>query len=110
MKVNLIKWSNVINLCSTNSQMDKAFQIFREKVRYADWNSPQDALNTFNHTDIVVCEDQNWNRMVFNIGGNKYRLVCGYHVGANKMTLFVKFAGTHKEYDDIDVCTVNKFS
>lgn len=110
MKVNLIKWSNVIHHFRNNSEMIKAFKDFRNKLKFADWKTPQDALKTFNHTDIVVCRVQNWNRMVFNIAGNKYRLVCGYHVGKNKMTLFIKFAGTHNEYNRIDVCAVEMFS
>lgn len=44
------------------------------------------------------------NRIVFNIGGNKYRLVVrvSYEFGR----VLVKFVGTHAEYDRIDVTTV----
>lgn len=44
--------------------------------------------------------------MVFNIKGNDYRLVVAvlYRAGV----LFVKFVGTHKEYDKIDVATVER--
>lgn len=39
-------------------------------------------------------------RVVFNIGGNKYRLVTKINYPAQ--TVFIRFVGTHKEYDKID--------
>lgn len=41
------------------------------------------------------------NRVVFNIGGNKYRLVV--FVKYEMETVFIRFIGTHKQYDKIDV-------
>ena len=45
--------------------------------------------------------------MVFNVGGNKYRLVVEvqYHAGI----VWVKFVGTHAQYDRIDVESVNDY-
>jgi len=43
-------------------------------------------------------------RVVFNIGGNKYRLVVAVKYAARIM--FVRFVGTHAQYDRIDVETV----
>ena len=43
-------------------------------------------------------------RVVFNIGGNKYRLVV--KISYKTMGVFVRFIGTHAEYDDIDVTTI----
>ena len=40
-------------------------------------------------------------RVVFNIGGNKYRLVAAIDYG--RRACFVKFIGTHGQYDDINV-------
>ena len=44
------------------------------------------------------------NRIVFNIKGNKYRLIVACHFSAQR--LFVKFIGTHSEYDKINAETV----
>ena len=44
------------------------------------------------------------NRVVFNIGGNRYRLVVAMHY--NRKAMFVRFVGTHAEYDRIDVETI----
>lgn len=47
------------------------------------------------------------NRVVFNIGGNKYRLVVEMQYRAG--LAWVKFIGTHKRYDEIDVETINEY-
>ena len=44
------------------------------------------------------------NRLIFDIGGNKYRLVVHVAYGFNRV--LIKFVGTHKEYDRIDPGTV----
>ncbi len=44
------------------------------------------------------------NRLVFNIKGNDYRLVTAVHY--NRSMMFIRFVGTHNEYDNIDASTV----
>ncbi len=66
----------------------------------AQWNSLASLKNTFNSVDYVGND-----RYVFNIKGNKYRLVAMIHF--NIRTVYVKFVGTHAEYDKIDVSTVD---
>ena len=58
----------------------------------ADWKSPQDVKDTIRSADIL-----SGNRIVFNIGGNNYRLVvlARYHNGI----LLIQKIGTHAEYD-----------
>ena len=45
-------------------------------------------------------------RVIFNIGGNKYRLVV--HMSYRRQIAFIKFVGTHKQYDRIDAATVGR--
>ena len=40
------------------------------------------------------------NRIIFNIGGNKYRLAA--HVNYELQIVYIKFVGTHAEYDRVD--------
>jgi len=83
------------------------FEIFYEKLRDVVWANPSDVLKTFGFADIVSCSVSN--RIVFNLGGNRYRLVTGYYFGRAQINLNVKFVGTHSEYDKIEVCEVNMF-
>ena len=48
------------------------------------------------------------NRVIFNIKGNQYRLIV--HVYYPARIVYIKFFGTHAEYDEIDATTVDDFS
>jgi mRNA interferase HigB len=65
-------------------------------ARNADWQGPDDVKRQFRSASIIA-----GNRVVFNIAGNKYRLVVKfnypYKIG------YIRFIGTHKQYDQIDV-------
>jgi mRNA interferase HigB len=65
----------------------------------ADWKDFADLKRTFNTADYVA-----GGKVVFDIGGNKYRLV-GL-VGFRTRRIFVLFVGTHAEYDTIDVASL----
>ena len=68
-------------------------------VKAADWDSPTALKRTFNAADIL--KD---GRVVFDIGGNKYRLVAWINYAYR--VLYVRFVGTHNQYDKIDLNTV----
>jgi len=61
----------------------------------AQWASPADVKESYRSASIL--KD---NRVVFNIAGNKYRLVA--RINYDSKTVFVRFVGTHREYDRID--------
>jgi len=65
----------------------------------ANWQTPIDIKSTFPKASIVAN-----NRVVFNIAGGNYRLVVkfAYKVGIG----YIRFIGTHKEYDNINVNNV----
>ncbi|WP_457676387.1 type II toxin-antitoxin system HigB family toxin [Thiolapillus sp.] len=65
----------------------------------ANWRSPQDIKAKYRHASILKN-----NRVVFNIAGNKYRLVVAIDYG--RQACFIKFVGTHEQYDQIDAETV----
>ena len=66
----------------------------------AVWTGPAQVKAMFGTTVDFVAD----NRVVFDIGGNKYRLVV--HVAYAYRRVLIKFIGTHAEYDRIDVETV----
>jgi mRNA interferase HigB len=65
------------------------------EAKLAQWASPADVKDQYRSASIL--KD---NRVVFNIGGNKYRLVV--RINYDSKTVFVRFVGTHREYDKID--------
>lgn len=89
--------------------MLKAFERFYDTASESVWTKPQDIISTFKGADLVTCKKQKTSRIVFNIGYNKYRLITGYYFTEAKTTLYVKFVGTHKAYDLINVCEVDMF-
>jgi mRNA interferase HigB len=68
----------------------------RELRNEADWASPVAVKADFGHASIL--RD---NRVVFNIAGNKYRLVVWINYGYR--VVYIRFLGTHSQYDGIDV-------
>ena len=73
-----------------------------EEVLKAVWVSPQMVKDHYRNASI--CGN---NRIVFNIGGHKYRLVVEMQYRAG--IVWVKFIGTHAQYDLIHVETVNEY-
>ena len=61
----------------------------------ATWNHFADVKAQFRSASAVG------DRVVFNIAGNKYRLIAYINYGF--YTIYVRFVGTHKEYDEVDV-------
>ena len=68
-------------------------------ARVADWRTPADVKRVYANASIV-----GGNRVVFNIGGNKYRLVVA--VNYTFHVCYIRFLGTHQAYDRVDVETV----
>ncbi len=79
--------------CADSEQPLRAW--FREATR-ADWKNPAEVKAAYRSASIVAN-----NRVVFNIAGNKYRLVV--KVNYAYRVLYIRFIGTHAEYDRIDV-------
>lgn len=65
----------------------------------ANWESPQDVKLTYANASILKKS-----RVVFNIKGNTYRLVAKFNF--EKQWIFIRFIGTHAEYDMIDANTI----
>ena len=71
-----------------------------DEARMANWTQPADIKSRYRSASILKNR-----RVVFNIKGNAYRLVVSvaYRFGA----VYVKFIGTHEQYDAIDAETVD---
>lgn len=70
-----------------------------DEVRHANWQQPNDIKEKYRNASVLKNR-----RVVFNIKGNHYRLIVAiaYQFGA----VYVKFIGTHQQYDAIDAQTI----
>lgn len=98
MKVHLIRKETVEEFASNNAQSRASLSEWLAKVKFADWNTPAEIQNTFGSADLL---GNNSNRVVFDIGGNKYRMICKYAFGDKQVHLFVCWMGTHAQYDKL---------
>ncbi len=78
-----------------NPDAEDALTAWAKEAEHAQWKTPNDIKARYRSADPI--KD---NRVVFNIKGNHYRLVVKLHY--NTQVVFIRFVGTHEEYDKID--------
>jgi mRNA interferase HigB len=76
-----------------------ALEAWFHEAREAEWKRPSDVKEFYRNASIVGAD-----RVVFNIKGNDYRLVTA--IDYRRGIVFIKWLGSHKDYDKIDVETV----
>ncbi|MFS2157059.1 type II toxin-antitoxin system HigB family toxin [Pseudomonas sp. Pseusp122] len=78
---------------------EQSLRAWADEAKKANWTSPEAIKAQFGNASILKSR-----RVVFNIKGNDYRLIVAiaYRFGA----IYIKFVGTHLEYDKIDANTV----
>lgn len=72
---------------------------YADAVR-AQWQSPGDVKRQFRKASVLA-----GNRVVFNIAGNAYRLIVSFNY--KFQAGYIKFFGTHAEYDRVDAATID---
>lgn len=70
-----------------------------DEVKKAEWSQPSEIKEQYRSASVLKNR-----RVVFNIKGNDYRLIVA--IAYQYQAVYVKFIGTHKEYDAIDAETV----
>ena len=81
------------------SDAKKALEDWHTQVNLADWATPADVKAQYGDASILK-----GSRVVFNICGNKYRLIV--KINYPYRVVYIRFVGTHAEYDQIDAETV----
>ncbi len=76
-----------------------ALQTWFHDVERATWSGPADIKALYHNASFVTN-----NRVIFNVKGNRYRLVA--LVVYQHAVIYIRFVGTHQEYDRIDVTTI----
>ena len=70
-----------------------------DELKHADWKSPHDIKEMYRSASFVGN-----NRVVFNIHGNKYRLIVA--INYTFSMCYIRFIGTHAEYDKVNAETI----
>lgn len=74
---------------------EEPLKAWYQLAQSAAWNTPNDIKRQFRSASIIA-----GNRAVFNVAGNKYRLIVKIHY--NTGIVYVRFVGTHRQYDAIN--------
>jgi len=74
--------------------------VLYSRLTAQDWTGPQEIREAFGTTVDFIGD----NRVIFDVGGNKYRVIIAFAYLYKRG--YVKFVGTHAEYDRIDARTV----
>ncbi|MEA3544044.1 MAG: type II toxin-antitoxin system HigB family toxin [Thermodesulfobacteriota bacterium] len=78
---------------------EQALKAWYAEAKSANWQSPTDIKAQYGNASILKR-----GRVVFNICGNKYKLIVKINFSAS--IVYIRFVGTHKEYDTIDAGTI----
>lgn len=95
MKIRLIKKKTISDYVIQNPSSRKSFDNWVSKLKLADWNNINDMSATFGTADLL---GKRSNRIIFNIGGNNFRMICKFHFGKSFVHLFINWIGAHNEY------------
>jgi mRNA interferase HigB len=95
----IISWATLRDFYQIHSDVKTALEEWYDVVDEANWSNFSDIKQTFNSVDYVGND-----RYVFNIKGNKYRLVA--LIFFKSRTVFIRFVGTHAEYDKVNVSKI----
>jgi mRNA interferase HigB len=99
MRMRLLTFKTLKLFWENHTDATSALKVWVKKVEEAQWSCFSDIKKEFNSADVLP-----GNRVVFNIKGNRYRIVVKIHY--NTKFMYVRFIGTHAEYDRIDAETI----
>jgi len=95
----IITKKRIMDFIHHHPDASQALWRWYELVKYANWSNFGEMRSAFNSLDAVGN-----NRYVFNIKGNHYRLIA--MIFFNKRIVFIRFVGTHEEYDSLYDCSL----
>lgn len=84
---------------AVHSDAEQSLKAWHAKVKLAEWKTSSDIKTDYRNASFVAN-----NRIIFNIRGNTYRLVAA--VNYDFGIIYIRFVGSHKEYDKIDATII----
>ena len=100
--VNVIARRNLEAYWRRHPETEQPLRAWLMSARTQNWTSMNTVLGTFSKASPINAE-----RCVFDICGGNYRLIVAFKFSAR--VAFIKFIGTHVEYDRVDAATVSEF-
>lgn len=97
--VRIIALRTLREFWTAHADAEEALRAWYADARQAEWKTPGDIRAVYANARILSN-----NRVVFNIRGNTYRLIVAINYGYR--TVYVRFVGTHAEYDKVDAETI----
>lgn len=82
-----------------HSNSEQYLKTWYDTAMNSSWKTPNDIKKTYANASILKN-----GRIVFNIKGNSYRLIVKFNF--EKQWAFIRFIGTHAEYDKINADTI----
>jgi mRNA interferase HigB len=79
---------------------EQSLRAWFQEVESANWTGPVDVRARYATADFIE-----GNRVVFNIRGNRYRLIVAIKYGP-LFLVYIRFVGTHAAYDRVDAATI----
>jgi len=101
--MNVYNKSSIIEFYKRHGVAKIPLQVWYEEIEFGTWKSPNELKRDYGGSVSILKNS----RVVFNIKGNYYRLVAALNY--ENAWLFIKFIGTHKEYDRIDANTIDLY-
>ena len=98
----ILSYKPIQDFTATFREAKSSLDEWFEKCETTQWTSFHQIKRTFNSVDAIGND-----RYIFNIGGNKYRVIVIIHFRVR--TMYIKWVGTHKQYDNINPLTVNDY-
>lgn len=100
--MNIHNKGSLIDFYTKHPDCKATLEKWYHDVSKKKWTKPNDVIRDYNKARTIKND-----RAVFKINENDYRLIV--EVNYQKSWLFIKFIGTHAEYDKIDATTVDVY-
>ena len=101
-RMRIFNYTTIRDFWAVHPDSKEALTYWYEVTEEATWHNSMEVKLSFRSADILSSD-----RVVFDIKGNNFRLIAS--INYQYQALFVKWIGTHKEYDRVDALTIDAY-
>jgi mRNA interferase HigB len=100
--MNIYNKSTIVEFYSIHTNCKKTLENWYHDVSTKQWKKPNDIIKDYSKARTIKND-----RAIFEINGSEYRLIA--EINYSKGWLFIKFIGTHAEYDKVNAETIELY-